>query len=598
MIKFIHIFLLAFITSRAQVSLVKGPWLQSGTPTSMVIKWQTNVATDTKVIYGTNSSLLNFFAGNTSPDTIHEVKIAGLNPYTKYYYAIGSSSSFIQGDTNNYFITSPPPGTPGKYHFWITGDCGNNSPNQDSVRNAYLLHNGNRPTNGWMLLGDNAYVSGTDPEYTSNFFSHYQGNIMKQAVLWPAPGNHDYGNNATLQNTHAIAYYTIFSLPQMGEAGGVASNTEAFYSWDYGNIHFVSLDSYGIELNAYRLYDTLGPQVSWLKQDLAANTKKWTVVYWHHPPYTMGSHNSDTEAELVNIRTNLVRILERYKVDLVMCGHSHVYERSRLMKGHYGYEPSFNPALHDLSASSAVYNSSANSCPYIKDSSNANGVVYVVSGSAGSEGGKQASFPHDAMYYSNASIGGSFILDVNDNRLDGSWLCGDGVVRDHFTMFKNVNNVFTYTVTSGQSFTLNASWPGNYLWSGAASDTLRSLTVAPVSDTAFWVSDKFNCVADTFHIKTVTGINEIKKEEGSFIVFPNPCGGSCRINYNLPGASAVSVTITDILGKQWIAVREKEYPAGKLELELNTSSLNLSPGVYVVRLKLKDGFLTKKLIVE
>jgi hypothetical protein len=67
---------------------------------------------------------------------------------------------------------------------------------------------------------------------------------------------------------------------QAGQAGGVASNTEAFYSYNYGNIHFVSLDSYGWETGNTRLYDTLGPQMVWLKQDLAANTQPWTVVYF------------------------------------------------------------------------------------------------------------------------------------------------------------------------------------------------------------------------------------------------------------------------------------------------------------------------------
>ncbi len=126
--------------------------------------------------------------------------------------------------------------------------------------------------------------------------------------MWPAPGNHDYANNTARQADHNIAYYKIFSLPSAAEAGGIASNTEAYYSYNYGNIHFVSLDSYGWETGDERLYDTLSPQVIWLKKDLAARNQQWTIVYFHHPPYTKGSHNSDTEQELINIRKNLVRI--------------------------------------------------------------------------------------------------------------------------------------------------------------------------------------------------------------------------------------------------------------------------------------------------
>ena len=152
--------------------------------------------------------------------------------------------------------------------------------------------------------------------------------------MYPAPGNHDYANSGARQDDHNIPYYNMFTLPSNGECGGVPSGTEAYYSFDIGDVHFLSLDSYGEETNT-RLYDTLGAQVTWIKTDLAANTKRWVVAYWHHPPYTKGSHNSDSEGELISMRENFIRILERYGVDLVICGHSHNYERSYLLKGYY-----------------------------------------------------------------------------------------------------------------------------------------------------------------------------------------------------------------------------------------------------------------------
>src|SRR4030095_7709619 len=132
------------------------------------------------------------------------------------------------------------------------------------------------------------------------------------------------------------------------------------------------------------MYDTTGAQAQWIKKDLEAfkNTKRgWVVAYWHHPPYTMGSHNSDKEDDLTMIRERFIRILERYGVDLIICGHSHLYERSRLMNGHFGPEASFNATANNLNASSALYDGSTNSCPYIKDSATNRGTVYVVSGS-------------------------------------------------------------------------------------------------------------------------------------------------------------------------------------------------------------------------
>lgn len=494
------VFCLLALTCGGQINpILKGPYLQIGTPNSMTLRWETGLACDSKVQYGNNPNALTLAVTNTNVVLSHEITLSGLSPYTKYYYSVGTSSVVLQGDTNNYFVTSPAPGTPGKYRFWVTGDCGNASANQAAVRDQYLNYAAGKRTDGWILLGDNAYTSGTDNEYTNNFFSYYQGNILKKAVLWPAPGNHDY-NNGTTTSSVSVPYYDIFSLPAAGQAGGVASGTESYYAFDYGNIHFISLDSYGTTGNL-KLYDTTGTQATWLKQDLAANTKQWTIAWWHHPPYTMGSHNSDTEQELIDIRQNFIRLLERYNVDLILCGHSHSYERSRLLQGHYGSETTFSPGVHQLSSSSALYDGSSNSCPYRKDSLNNRGTVYVVAGSAGQLGGQQASFPHDAMYYSNASDGGSLVLEVEGNRLDGKWLCADGVVRDQFVLLKQVNRVTTFTINPGQTTTISASWPGTYNWSNSSSS--RNTSVAPFSNSTYWVKDTYSCVADSFYFKVL-----------------------------------------------------------------------------------------------
>jgi 3',5'-cyclic AMP phosphodiesterase CpdA len=250
--------------------------------------------------------------------------------------------------------------------------------------------------------------------------------------------------------------------------------------------------------------DTLGAQVQWVKKDLEANKNKgWVVAYWHHPPYTMGSHNSDRETELVKIRENFIHVLERYGVDLVLCGHAHLYERSKLMKGHFGNEPTFDSLKHNLSQSSALYDGSKNSCPYIKSDANNQGTVYVVSGSAGQLGPKQTTYPHNAYHYSNNEVGGAAMLEVNANRLDLKWIAADGVVRDSFTMMKNVNKKEKIRMKKGESTSLTASFIGDYKWNGRT-DTSRSIVVSPpVGKSTFVVRDKFSCLEDTFEV-TVT----------------------------------------------------------------------------------------------
>lgn len=484
-------------------ALVRGPYLQVATSNSIIIRWRTDANDVGFVRYGKQPEKLDQLAGTSYRTKEHLVTLNGLEPLTKYYYQIEGIRDTLQGDERNYFVTLPVKGEIGKYRIGVFGDCGNNSTNQRNSRDEFEKYLGDDVLNAWILLGDNAYSFGKDEEYQTNFFNIYKEGLLKKSPLFPAPGNHDYHDERYsaehAQQSKEVAYYQSFSMPTKGEAGGEPSNTQAFYSYDIGNIHFISIDSHGEEDNASRLFDTLGRQVQWIKRDLEANKNKdWVVAYWHHPPYSMGSHNSDTETQLRKIRENFVGILERYGVDLVLTGHSHFYERSKLMKGHFGLEESFDALKYNLSNSSAKYDGSDNSCPYIKDESN-QGTVYVVSGSSGALDHSQASFPHDALPYADVSVGGASMLEVEGNRLDFKWISTDGKIRDQFTMMKNVNKKTSIQIEKGEEIELIASFIGEYTWEGRKEKT-KSIRVKPNRTTVYAVYDKNNCIKDTIEV--------------------------------------------------------------------------------------------------
>ncbi|MFI5128421.1 MAG: purple acid phosphatase family protein [Chitinophagales bacterium] len=484
--------------------LIRGPYLQVATPTSIIVRWRTDELDVSFVRYGKQEGKFDGLAGNGSRTHEHIVTLTNLEPYTKYYYLIEGFKDTLQWDESNHFTTLPPAGAENKYRIGVFGDCGTNSTIQHNVRDQFLKKLGSNPLNAWILVGDNAYSFGKDVEYQSNFFNVYKDFLLKQSPLYPAPGNHDYQDLPMLaevaQRSGEVAYYQNFTMPTRGEAGGVSSNSSAFYSFDIDNIHFLSLDSQGEEDYGTRLFDTTGSQVKWIKKDLEANKgKEWIIAYWHHPPYSMGSHNSDSETQMVKIRQNFIPILERYGVDLVICGHSHSYERSKLMKGHYGPEASFSTEIHLLSNSSGAYDGSANSCPFVKDSSN-RGTVYIVTGSSGRVDYSQSTFPHNALPFSNVTIGGATLLEIEGNRIDMKWICADGVIRDQFTLMKNVNKRSTITVKRGQSVELKASFVGQYRWEGS-NKTTRSITIKPRPGTSVYkVKDPSNCIEDVFTV--------------------------------------------------------------------------------------------------
>ncbi|NOT53336.1 MAG: hypothetical protein HOP18_01905 [Deltaproteobacteria bacterium] len=421
-------------------TLTRVPYLQSGTPNSIVVRWRTSTAVVGVVRYGTTQGSLTLQAAETSARTEHEVKLIGLSPNTKYFYSVGHTTVTLAGnDATHFFLTSPPIGTAKATRVWVLGDAGTKDANQAAVRNAYTTFAGTRYTDLWLMLGDNAYETGTDAEFQAAVFNMYP-NFLRQSVLWPTLGNHD-GASAD-SATQTGPYYNIFTLPKNAEAGGVASGTEAYYSFDYGSIHFICLDSFETSRSA------TGPMANWLRLDLADTTQDWIIAFFHHPPYTKGSHNSDTETELLQMRQNILPILEAGGVDLVLTGHSHSYERSFLLDGHYGLSSTLTAAMKINSGSGR------GATPYKKALSSGKGAVYAVAGSSGKIGG--GTLNHPAMCISLNNLG-SMVLDINNNRLDARFLRENGTTPDYFTIIKGAPAVSITSPANGARFTAPAS---------------------------------------------------------------------------------------------------------------------------------------------
>ena len=407
--------------------LVRGPYLQLGTPTSVTVKWRTDVPTDSLVRYGFDASDPGDLVIGYNLTTEHEVTLADLAPDTKYFYSVGSTEQMLAGgEPTFYFRTFPIPGQTRPTRIWAIGDCGTASvgyPGSAMVRDAYYAFAGTNHTDVWLMLGDNAYQYGTDSEYQTAVFDTYR-DILRNTILWSTLGNHEtYG----LSQDERFAYHNIFSLPAEGEAGGLRSGTENYYSFNHANIHFVCLDSEISDLG------TNGAMWMWLEADLAANTNEWLIAFWHSPPYTMGSHNSDdftdSAGRLVFMRENFLPLLESHGVDLVLGGHSHCYERSYLINGHYGYSFSLIPEMVKDSGNGRVSSTGA----YLKQVAGGEGAVYVVAGSSGWATHLQGA--HPAMYLTLLEMG-SMILDINGNRLDAKFLRETGAIEDHFAIIK------------------------------------------------------------------------------------------------------------------------------------------------------------------
>jgi len=441
-------------------------YLQQLGPHSVIIKWRGNQnggAEADNVCFGTDMEKLLQESQTTATVTAtghSEALLSGLQADTTYYYSVGGAAV---ADAAHSFRTAPAPGElPGDSNtrIWIVGDsgtAGKGSPAAGQVRDGFetfVKNHGNEPADLFLMLGDNAYNQGTDIEHQKAVFDVYT-KLLATTPVWPTIGNHEMGSLGVSMsispNAYAVLgdgasggpdpapdspmpYLNIFTLPTDGEIGGLPSGTEQYYSFDYANVHIVSLDT---QLSM-RDTDSRAAMLQWLKDDLIANSLDWTIVIFHHPPYTKGSHDSDNELGGIDqpifaIREEFTPIFEQYGVDLAYSGHSHIYERSYYIKGHTALSDTFDPAVNaELNdAGDAASGQGAEAYTQITRDGTDDKVVYTVAGNGGQVTITSAGFPHPANFFSDLELG-SVVIDLDADRLEASFVDINGAVLDSF----------------------------------------------------------------------------------------------------------------------------------------------------------------------
>jgi chitodextrinase len=215
--------------------------------------------------------------------------------------------------------TVEPPGTPGDRVIAAAGDisCDPASSSYNGglgtatrCRQKYtsdLLVGGG--FDAVLPLGDNQYTSGTLSQYQTAFEPSW-GRV--KSLLHPVPGNHEY------RTSGAAGYFDYFN--GTGNSSGPAGErTRGYYSWNLGSWHMVALNS---SCHAVGGCGPGSPQEQWLRADLAAHPASCTLAYWHHPRFTSAVSSHDDGATAA-----LWQALYEARADVVLTGHSHMYER-------------------------------------------------------------------------------------------------------------------------------------------------------------------------------------------------------------------------------------------------------------------------------
>jgi hypothetical protein len=431
-------------------NFLRAPYLQAATPNTIYVVWRTETPIVPIVRFGTSVENLDrvvpleaitIATGNTNKSQKlppgmrrmhsapanawqYEALLSGLQPDSVYYYAIYDGETLLTTKDSTFrFRTQPLAGSDRPFRFWVVGDSGTGRTNQLSVHTAMLGYTAkqNRPLDFYIHVGDMAYTRGRDVEFQSRFFETYES-TLRSIVCWPAMGNHE---GITSKGTNGVGpYYDAYVLPTKGEAGGLASGTEAYYSFDYGRTHFICLNSHDLDRRP------TGAMARWLKADLEQTKMDWIIAYFHHPCYTKGSHDSDREKQMVEMRTHILPILESGGTDLILTGHSHIYERSMLIDGAYD-TPTIaeNCVLDDREGDpdkDGPYQKSAGIHPN-------EGLVHVVAGHGGMTLRRKGTIP---LTRKTIVKHGSLLVDIKGDTLDAVMLNIFGELEDHFGIVK------------------------------------------------------------------------------------------------------------------------------------------------------------------
>ena len=308
------------LTTQGAKLVTRHPYLQATTDTSTVIAWGSAEAQGDVVLTEPGGAVVRTVeavyagapdrakerlaaqhrpGGEMSADDIYvlEANLHGLEPGHLYCYQVRHDGRPLAASAP--LETATRPGGKNPIRFVALGDTGTGTAAQLAIRSRVSAE----PFDFMVFLGDVAYSAGRPSELQTKFFAIYQ-DFLKFVPAYLTIGNHE------RRTRQGAPYFEAFVLPE----------PERYYSFDWGDVHFVAIDTTQRDAE----------QLAWLDHDLAQHRRRWTIVFGHHAFYTNALRGPE-----IAVRRAFAKIVTRNKVDLVLTGHEHQYERFRIAGVNY-----------------------------------------------------------------------------------------------------------------------------------------------------------------------------------------------------------------------------------------------------------------------
>jgi hypothetical protein len=330
----------------------------------------------------------------------YSVTLDGLPLNARYHYSVRMDGKPLLA---GYGTTRKPRGVKARFVSFGDNSCG--SPSDHAI--AFYAYQA-RP-DFVMNTGDNVYDHGLDHEYAQNFFPVYNSNtaspaagapLLRSVPFYSVIANHDLTGNDPhhspvgdfTRHPDGFAYFTNLYLPlngptvdhlplAIGDPAAIAQfkacagsryPTMMNYSYDYGDAHFLCLDS-----NLY-VDPTDAALQAWIKRDLLSTDAAWKIVVYHHPAYNVGfDHYREQHMRVLS------PLFEQFGVDLVLNGHEHNYQRSRPLR----FEPNGEGSARNLGRGDRLVPGKFTVDRRFdgKSVTKPDGIIYIVTGAGGND---------------------------------------------------------------------------------------------------------------------------------------------------------------------------------------------------------------------
>ena len=275
----------------------KGPYLQHLTHDSVDIRLETAVGAPATLEIEPPSGSKRTMT-DSAPTTLHSFHVKDLEAATRYRYV-----ARVAGDTgeSGEFRTAPPDESTSPFEFIVYGDNRTDGPSHAAVVRA-IAHAGA----DFLVHSGDFVQAGGEPSEWQDFFD-IENSLLRSTCLFACVGNHE------LAEDRAAAAYSRYFGPTETSPGG-----RLYGSFRWANARFFLL-------NAFESW--AGPERAWLEAELSRADSEanlaWRFVVLHHSPWSGGPHGDNSDF----LAAGIDRLLVAHKVDLVIAGHDHIYER-------------------------------------------------------------------------------------------------------------------------------------------------------------------------------------------------------------------------------------------------------------------------------